>query len=74
MLEKIILELSYKICEKIKTTGYRGIIGIDYLYKSNGDIIFMEINPRFQSSSFLINMYLEKYYNTNLVEYHYISP
>ncbi|KAG4084160.1 hypothetical protein H8356DRAFT_1436415, partial [Neocallimastix lanati (nom. inval.)] len=31
---------------------------IDYLYKSNGDIIFMEINSRFQSSSFLINIFI----------------
>lgn len=70
---KKIFNLSYKICEKIKTIGYRGIIGIDYLYKMNGDIMFMEINPRFQSSSFLINIHLEKYYNTNIAEYHYNS-
>ena len=33
----------------------------------------MEINPRFQSSSFLLSLELAKYYNTSIAELHYLS-
>lgn len=33
----------------------------------------MELNPRFQASSFIINKYLEKYCSTNLAELHYLA-
>lgn len=64
---------SNNIAEKVKKMGYRGILGIDYILCENGDIIFMEINPRFQASSFLISMYLEKHYNTNVAKLHYLA-
>lgn len=62
-----------KIGEKLQKDGYRGILGIDYILTENNDIFFMEINPRFQSSSFLINIYLEKKYQTCLAEQHYLA-
>lgn len=43
----------------IKEMGYRGIIGLDFLVTKNG-IYFLEINPRYQASSFLINITLEE--------------
>lgn len=38
----------------LRKAGYRGICGIDFLI-SNNTIYLMEINPRFQSSTFLLN-------------------
>lgn len=43
----------------IKEMGYRGIIGLDFLITEN-KIYFLEINPRYQASSFLINIALEE--------------
>lgn len=43
-----------RIGETLRIAGYRGTCGIDFLI-SHGNIYFMEINARFQSSTFLIN-------------------
>lgn len=59
------------IAEKVKSLGYRGILGIDYILLENDDVIFMEINPRFQSSSFILSKELEKKYNSCVAELHY---
>lgn len=50
-----ILDLSIKIGEQIQCLGYKGILGIDYLIEGN-EVYFLEINPRFQSSTPLINL------------------
>ncbi len=42
------------IGERLRYAGYRGVCGIDFLCEST-EVYFMEINARFQSSSFLIN-------------------
>lgn len=42
------------IGKKLQRNGYRGICGIDFLTTEN-EVFFMEINARFQSSSFLLN-------------------
>ena len=62
---------SLSIAEKVKAIGYRGILGIDYILCEGNKIKFMEINPRFQSSSFLISLELERECNTNIAELHY---
>lgn len=49
-----------RILGVLKNLGYRGIIGIDYILTKNDEILFMEINPRFQASSFLINLELKQ--------------
>lgn len=59
------------ISKKVKALGYRGILGIDYILLENDEVIFMEINPRFQSSSFLLSKELEKKYNSCVAEMHY---
>ena len=56
----------------LQKKGYRGVLGIDYILSGN-KIYFMEINPRFQSSSFLISKCLYKYYNTTVAELNYLS-
>lgn len=42
------------IGDRLRFAGYRGVCGIDFLCDKT-DVYFMEINARFQSSSFLIN-------------------
>lgn len=42
------------ILTRLKSLGYRGIIGIDFIIKGN-DVYFLELNPRYQASSFLID-------------------
>lgn len=52
-----IIELSRQICEKLQCMGYKGILGIDYLIEGD-HVYFLEINPRFQASTPLINLEL----------------
>lgn len=66
-------EYSKRIANYVQKLGYRGILGIDFVLTENNDIYFMEINPRFQSSSFLLSLELAKYYNTSIAELHYLS-
>ncbi len=42
------------IGERLRFAGYRGVCGIDFLCHET-EVYFMEVNARFQSSSFLIN-------------------
>lgn len=43
-----------KIGEKLSDMGFKGVCGLDFIIQSS-EIYFIEINPRFQGSSFLIN-------------------
>jgi len=56
--EKIDLFLA-SIIKKLKSCGYRGIIGVDFLIY-NDSVYFIEFNPRFQGSTFLINKAIDK--------------
>ena len=56
--EKII-DNSNKIGTRLRELGYRGVCGIDYLVYKN-DVLFLEVNPRFQASTFLLNELLQK--------------
>ncbi len=42
------------IGNRLKDIEYRGICGLDFIY-SNNKILLIEINPRYQGSSYLIN-------------------
>ena len=58
---KILLEIkqvSQKIGFLIKDMGYRGVLGIDFIVEKD-HVYFVEINPRFQGSSFLLNKALQ---------------
>lgn len=48
------------ILDCLKNMGYLGIIGLDFLVTEK-EIYFLEINPRYQASSFLINIALKEY-------------
>lgn len=54
---KKIIDNTKILAEKIKVMSYTGILGIDYLI-SGTEIYFLEINPRFQSSTPMINLAL----------------
>lgn len=58
-IKQKILRYSKVICENLKNIGYRGICGIDYITDMN-EVFFMEINERYQASSYLINMALKE--------------
>lgn len=70
-INKKIQKYNDYIAKKVKLLGYRGVLGIDYILLENDDVIFMEINPRFQSSSFVLSKELEKKYSSCVAELHY---
>lgn len=48
---------SKKIGKLLQGIGYKGLCGIDYLVYNN-EVYFVEINPRFQASTILLNIAL----------------
>lgn len=65
-------EMSIKIGQRLQTMGYRGTVGIDFLLKDS-DLYFVEINPRFQASSQLVNKGMLSTYHISLQELHMLS-
>ena len=63
---------SILIGQKLQAEGYRGVLGIDFLLKDS-DLYFMEVNPRFQASSQLLNKSLKAVFQYSLQELHIIS-
>jgi len=72
-INKQIKEYSQIIINELKKQNYKGILGIDFIIDNKDKVHFMEINPRFQSSSFIINKYLAKYCSTSIAELHYLA-
>lgn len=58
ILNKII-ENTKIIASKLQLLQYKGILGIDYLI-SESEVYFLEINPRFQSSTPMLNLTLKE--------------
>lgn len=56
--EKIIYRTEL-VGEALRKIGYRGICGIDYMLTPD-ELYFLEVNPRFQASSFLLDKLLKK--------------
>ena len=55
-----LVNYSNTICKRLQKMGYRGVLGIDFIYTynhqkdqdaQNGELYFIEINPRFQGST-----------------------
>lgn len=63
---------SIKIGNKLQAEGYRGILGIDFLL-SEDTLYFVELNPRFQASSQLINIAMKSAHHISLQELHMLS-
>ena len=53
-IKQSINKYAMEIGNSLRRAGYRGVCGVDFLVTKNS-IYFMEVNARFQSSSFLIN-------------------
>lgn len=66
-LYKKIQSYSEIILSRLQSLGYRGIIGIDFLLKEN-NVYFLELNPRYQASSFLIDAALTSQGYSDLAE------
>lgn len=58
ILDKV-QQYSEEIGMRLSLIGYRGVCGIDFLVAGE-NVYFMEINARFQSSTFLLNRSLKK--------------
>lgn len=58
-IKKKINDYAYRIGDRLRFAGYRGICGVDFLVDDE-EVYLMEINARFQSSTFLINMAMKK--------------
>ena len=65
-------EYTNKICHKLKELGYRGVLGIDYIY-TNNELYFIEINPRFQGSTRQLDKILIDNKLPSLFEYNYLA-
>ncbi len=65
--KKEIDQLIDSIAKHLIQLGYTGICGIDYLVY-NDELYFIEFNPRFQGSSFLLDSALNKQYNISLYQ------
>ena len=55
----LILRRTASFAEKLRAIGYRGVCGIDYMLTKH-ELYFLEVNTRFQASSFLMNKLLAK--------------
>ncbi len=55
---KKITDAAQRVGDRLRFSGYRGVCGVDFLVQGN-KIYFMEINARFQSSTFLVNKALK---------------
>ncbi len=60
-----IKHMSLKIANILRNKEYRGIAGIDFMVDANNNLFVSEINPRFQASTFLLDMYLHEKSNNN---------
>jgi len=56
-----------KICRCLQGIGYRGVCGIDFI-ASEDEVYFMEVNERFQASTYLINIALQQQAGTSIQE------
>ena len=68
--ENKLREYSIKICEQLQKTEYRGVLGIDYIY-ANGELYFIEINPRFQGSTRQLDNILKRNGLPSIFDYNY---
>lgn len=66
------IDYTTKICLKLQKMGYRGVLGIDFIY-TNEELYFIEINPRFQGSTRQLDKILIDNKLPSLFEYNYLA-
>ncbi|WP_321835581.1 ATP-grasp domain-containing protein [Clostridium butyricum] len=71
-IKKKLVEYSMNICNKIQSMGYRGVLGIDFI-ETNGELLFIEINPRFQGSTPQVDKLLQESMLPSIFEYNYYA-
>lgn len=71
-MQSEIKNTSLTIGKKLQLEGYRGVLGIDFLVKDS-TLYFIEINPRFQASTQLLNKGIRIRVQTSLQELHIAS-
>lgn len=69
---KDVYDYTLKIARILKKMGYRGICGFDFIACSEG-LLFLECNPRFQASTFLINLALKQNGFPSVQEMNYMA-
>ena len=62
-----------KIGKAVQSLGYRGFLGIDFIITEDSNVLFIEINPRFQGSSLLLNKSLIENNLLSIYEINYIA-
>ena len=67
-----VFDFTLKTAENLRKIGYRGICGFDYIASPEG-LMFLECNPRFQASSFLLNLVLDKIGLPSVQEMNYMA-
>lgn len=65
-------ELSLKIANIMRKTGYYGVAGLDFIVDADNKVYCAEINTRFQASSILLDMYLSSCNKSNFLAAHSI--
>lgn len=68
----LIWKHTFRLASALKAIGYRGIGGFDYIWTDN-QLLFLECNPRFQASTYLLNFLLEKQGLPSVQELNYMS-
>lgn len=58
-MDQLLRDYAQKLGNILRRAGYRGVCGVDFLVSAD-KLYFMEINARFQSSTFLINQSMEQ--------------
>lgn len=53
-VDGILVDGMRRLCEALRGMGYRGVIGFDAIV-TDGGVLFLECNPRFQASSHALN-------------------
>lgn len=62
-----IRELSLQIANRLREAGYRGVAGLDFLVNDRQEVYCMEINPRYQASTSLLDLYLNDHAQSSLL-------
>lgn len=71
-IKEKMIDYSNKICKILQKLGYRGVLGIDWIY-ANNELYFIEINPRFQGSTRQVDLLLKKSKLPSIFELNYLA-
>lgn len=70
-LKLLVRKYSIAVCETVRSFGYRGAMGLDFIWTPQSELFAIEINPRFQNSSQLLDFSAEK--TNNYINMHFLS-